>query len=60
MIDELKTLWQTTWDALQALEVDPTDKDCVLRYEKLCKLLLAINRQLKQLGADSEPVEIEV
>jgi hypothetical protein len=60
MIDELRTLWQTTWDALQALEVDPNDKDCVLRYEKLCKLLLSINRQLTQLGAETHPVEIEV
>ncbi len=60
MIETLQQLWQRTKEALDACDLDPNDRNAVLRYEKLSKLLLSINRQLKQLGAEATEVEIEV
>jgi hypothetical protein len=49
-----ETLLARTWEALQIFELDPADKESVLKYEKLVKLHLSLQRYL-----DKNPAPVE-
>jgi len=50
-------LMKRTWQALEALDLDPADGRCVARYEKLSKLWMALVKATakKEPPADPKP-----
>lgn len=44
---DLKILRDQTWAALEVFDLDSADTRNVIRYERLVKLLLALDKQLK-------------
>ena len=43
---ELNHILATTWKALISFELDPSDSRCVVRWEKLAKLYMAVCKQI--------------
>jgi hypothetical protein len=47
VISDLKILRDQTWAALEVFDLDHNDSKCVIRYERLVKLVMALDKQLK-------------
>ena len=54
-VHDLKILRDQTWKALEVFELDPSDTRNVIRFERLTKILMSLD---KQLMATIKPKEV--